>query len=103
MGTKSRNAKKSMNRGRGRGRGTSGRGRGRGGRGGGRGGHSGVPTSYGYATQQPTSFKHLDDLYDDFKVYGQFASESDDDHAANRSARHSAAKHSQSMTTRYQY
>ncbi|KAJ2957008.1 hypothetical protein NQZ79_g7239 [Umbelopsis isabellina] len=94
MGTKSRNAKKSMNRGRGRGRGTSGRGRGRGGRGG-RGGHSGVPTSFGYATQQPTTFKHLDDLYDDFKVYGQFASDSEDDRAVNRSARHNSAKHSQ--------
>jgi hypothetical protein len=97
MGTKSRNAKKSMNRGRGRGRGrgASGRGRGRGGRG--RGGHSGGPTSFGYATQQPTSFKHLDDLYDDFKVYGQFGSESEDDRPGHRSARHSSPNLSKSM------
>ncbi|KAH8555556.1 hypothetical protein BGW37DRAFT_450035 [Umbelopsis sp. PMI_123] len=74
MGTKSRNAKKNLNRGRGGSRGGRGRGRG-----GGRGGRSGVPTSSGYATQQPTSFKHMDDLYGDFKVYGQFGSESDDD------------------------
>jgi len=68
-----------MNRGRGRGRGGSssrGRGRDRG-----RGGRSGVPTSHGYATQQPTSFKYFDDLYDDFKVYGHFGSESDDDNS----------------------
>jgi hypothetical protein len=74
MGTKSRNAKNNLNRGRGGSRGGRGRGRG-----GGRGGRSGVPTSSGYATQQPTSFKHMDDLYGDFKVYGQFGSESDDD------------------------
>ncbi|CAO3659322.1 unnamed protein product [Umbelopsis vinacea] len=73
MGTKSRNAKKSMNRGRGSSRGGRGRG------GGHRGGRSGVPTSQGYATQQPTSFKYLDELYDDFKVYGHFGSESEDE------------------------
>ncbi|KAI8583726.1 hypothetical protein K450DRAFT_222485 [Umbelopsis ramanniana AG] len=95
MGTKSRNAKKGMSRGRGASRG----GRGRGGRGGSRGGRSGVPTSYGYATQQPTSFKYMDELYGDFKVYGQFGSESDDDISTGNAGRRGKSKKPSKKTT----